>query len=66
MEFNLNPYSMKNEKLTYFNYNKRVIPIVCEGWNRIGNFYYREYTTSEGVIMVSTLIYKLNDSSIRY
>jgi hypothetical protein len=49
---------MKNEKLTYFLFNKKIIPIVSEGWNRVGAYYYKELNTSEGIILISTLAYR--------
>lgn len=58
LEFNLNPHSMKNEKLTYFLFNKKIIPIVSEGWTRVGAYYYKELNTSEGIILISTLAYR--------
>jgi hypothetical protein len=49
---------MKNEKLTYFLFNKKIIPIVSEGWTRVGAYYYKELNTSEGIILISTLAYR--------
>lgn len=59
VEFNLSPSSMKAEKITYFLYNKKVIPVVSEGWNRIGGYYYKEYSTSEGIILSPSLTYRI-------
>jgi hypothetical protein len=50
---------MKTEKLTYIIYNKKSIPIVSEGWNKIGGYYYRELNTSEGIIFTNSISYKL-------
>ena len=59
VEFNLNPHSFKKTKLTFFSYDKKIIPIVSEGWEKIGVYYYKEYTTTEGVVYSSTLTYRL-------
>ena len=49
-------------------YDGQHINIVCEGWERIEKFYYREFRSTEGTLLVTTLTYKLkNDgNSIRY
>ena len=59
VEFNLNPRSFKKGTLTYFSYKNKVIPIVSEGWSKIGDYYYKEYTTTEGIVLTQTLSYKI-------
>lgn len=49
-------------------YDGKHINIVCEGWERVDGFYYRELRTTEGTLYLTTLTYRLknDDSSLRY
>jgi hypothetical protein len=46
-------------KWDLFPFDKKTIPVVCEGWKLIGKKWYREYYTSEGVIRVQSVVYKV-------
>lgn len=56
-EFNLSPHYFKN--IQTFVYRGKPIPIVSEGWTPIGDYYYKELLTSQGLILTYDLIYKL-------
>jgi len=57
VEFNLSPHYYKN--LKNFKYRGKDIPIVSEGWSTIQDYYYRELRTSEGILLVYDLTYKI-------
>jgi hypothetical protein len=40
-------------------YNGREINIVSEGWIKVEKYYYRELQTSEGIILTTTITYKI-------
>lgn len=58
MIFNVSPHFFKQVKKDYV-YNGKTIPIVCENWIKIKDFYYIEIDAKEGIICGTQLIYKL-------
>lgn len=59
MEFNLSPHYYKDFDKKEFVQNNKAIPIVCDGWNRIGDYYHLELNTAMGFTHVTALTYKL-------
>jgi hypothetical protein len=58
-EFNLSPHYFNEFKKHEMLYNKKLIPVVSEGWTRIGEFYYLELSTTVGVNHITSIAYKL-------
>lgn len=59
MEFNLSPHYYKEFLKKELLYNHKPIPVISEGWVRIGDYYYLEMYTAEGVNLITTITYKL-------
>ena len=57
MTFNLSPPYYK--VLKGFAYDGEVIPLVCEGWIKIKDYYYLELETTQGFLLVTKLTYTL-------
>jgi hypothetical protein len=59
MEFNLSPHYYKEFLKKELLYNHKPIPVISEGWVRIGDYYYLEMYTADGVNLITTITYKL-------
>jgi hypothetical protein len=59
VEFNLSPHYFSHFKKKTLLYNGREINIVSEGWIKVEKYYYRELQTSEGIILTTTITYKI-------
>ena len=59
MEFNLSPHYYKEFDKKEIVYKNKPISIVCEGWIRIGDFYYLELYTANGINLITAVTYKL-------
>ncbi|NBP70490.1 MAG: hypothetical protein EBU52_17365 [Cytophagia bacterium] len=59
VEFNLTPHYFNNYNREDVVFNNKSIPVISEGWNRIGDFYYLELITTNGIQFVTSLSYRL-------
>lgn len=58
-EFNLSPHYYKKLKSKEFNYHGLIIPIVCEGWIKVKDYYYLELETTHGNLLTNQITYRL-------
>lgn len=58
MIFNVSPHYFK--KVTKdFTYDGKVIPVICENWIKIKDFYYNEIDAKEGTLCATQIVYRL-------
>jgi len=59
VEFNLNPYLFDKFKYKSYRLKDREISLICEGWSKIGKYYYLELHTSHGILLIHNYTYRL-------
>lgn len=59
LEFNLNPFYFSKFKYFGYRFNNKEIPLICEGWQKIGEYYYLELNTSHGPLITHSLTYRI-------
>lgn len=59
LEFNLSPYHFNQLKFHAYRFGNREIPLVCEGWIKIGKYEYLELNTSHGILLTNNLTYRI-------
>jgi hypothetical protein len=59
VEINVNPLLYSKYKIKSITYDNEVIPIISSGWKETEGYHYKELQTSEGVLIIREMTYRI-------
>lgn len=59
VEINVNPLLYSKYRVKSITYDNKLIPIISSGWKETEGYYYKELQTSEGVLIIREMTYRI-------